>query len=351
MPVPHLDAKDYDGVLSDPVVLGGWLFKSKCIRCHTDYEEERLAGDYDSESSLAKAIENGGCRISWARRKGGPLGRTEIHALAKYMMQWEEDDEEPELPELPPLLVDEPSNPSHKKEKKKDKETAEQDDNALAPELQQLVDNNLIAKGGWLYTNNCYRCHLTYEIGRQGKGFQPEQLYRTIREGKISTQMTPFSRLLGGPFSNKDIKAVAEYILLWEKTQEPLAIAPQLMTPPALDPSDFKPIRLTRFPQVHGDNKAGKTLFITHCATCHGSFGEGYIGPSFLKRKWVTRPDLFIKSVVRKGIPGSLMKSWDQGNGGKLSAKDIEDVVSYVDTLSVKVMQTSLNKESSTEAP
>jgi len=42
------------------------------------------------------------------------------------------------------------------------------------------------------------------------------------------------------------------------------------------------------------------------------------------------RKDLLVKSVLKEGVPGSLMKSWSNGKGGSFSAKDVDDVVSYV---------------------
>jgi hypothetical protein len=61
-----------------------------------------------------------------------------------------------------------------------------------------------------------------------------------------------------------------------------------------------------------------------------GSKGEGYVGPSLREIKPVLRPDLFFKSVLKQGIPGSMMASWDTSKGGRLTAKDLDDLVSYI---------------------
>ncbi|MGA7279349.1 MAG: cytochrome c, partial [Desulfocapsaceae bacterium] len=129
---------------------------------------------------------------------------------------------------------------------------------------------------------------------------------------------------------NSEIKAVAEYIITAEKAGEPLAIAPFLMTPPALDPADFMPLRLTRFKSITGDSSKGETIYKISCRKCHGSTGEGYVGPSLREIKPVLRPDLFFKSVLKQGIPGSMMASWDTSKGGRLTAKDLDDLVSYI---------------------
>ena len=325
-------AKHYEGVLGDPVALGAWLYQGHCLKCHGGYAEERLAEAYDDESDLADAVGSGGCSISWARNNGGPLGHTEIKGLVEYMLTWEEDGAAPDLPELPPQPQKKVVSP-HTKPANEHKQAAVPDEYAeaqLPPALKRVLESNLTAQGGYLYTGNCYRCHLTYLQARMGRGLSEETLNRTISEGKTSTQMKPFSRMLGGDLKNSEIKAITTYILAWEEAGEPLAIAAELMRPPALDPADFVPIRLTRYKIVSGDAAVGSRLYRLNCMGCHGAGGEGRIGTSLVEKKWVLRPDLFFKSVVKKGIPGSLMKGWDSNAGGSFSAKDVDDLVAYL---------------------
>lgn len=202
------------------------------------------------------------------------------------------------------------------------------DTDPLTPELRQLVESTPVVMGGWLYTRNCYRCHMSYDKGRMGKGIEPRSIFRFVSEGKTSTQMSAFSRLLGGELKNREITAIVDYIRSWEHAGEPLAIAQELMTPPDLDPAEFVPIQLARFKEITGDKKGGQTLFRVNCATCHGSTGEGYIGSRFDRGFWSNRPDLYIKSVVKKGVPGTVMNSWEKGEK-RLSPKEIDDVVSF----------------------
>ncbi len=325
-----LSAGQSADVLQDPVTLGAWLYRSKCTRCHGEYESSRVGENYDEPSELIQAMSGGGCNVNWSRIGGGPLASKDLKGLAAYMMIWEEEDEEPKLPELPPLQPDEAA-PIIEKEIQDPVNTEESaESQELPPELTHLLASNSVVRGGWLYTNNCYRCHLTYQQARIGKGLEFDTVYRTISEGKTSTQMTPFSRMLGGNLKSDEIRSIADYIISSEKAGEPLAIAPVLMTPPAQDPADFVPLRLTRYKPITGDSRAGAVLYTMNCRACHGTRGEGHIGSSLRDVKPSLRPDLFYKSVIKQGIPGSLMISWEQARGGRLTAKDIDDLVSFI---------------------
>lgn len=324
-------ALGYDAGLRDPVTLGAWIFRDNCARCHISYEKAQLAQQYDDRNSLIKAIGNKGCRIKWSRRSGGPLGSKELEGLAEYMLKWEELQSEPALQELPPppVHVSSQIQIAPQKEQDANQEPATKSDEFPAA-LQLLIARDSIAHGGLLYTRNCHRCHLAYEKARMGRGLSSATVQRFITEGKTSTQMRPFAQVLGGQLSTKEIRAVVAYIVRWEEAGEELALAGQLLTPPSLDPSDLKPLRLPRFPGVKGDTSVGKKLFLQHCSACHGNSAEGYIGSNLEQPRRVLRTDLFLKSIIKQGIPGSIMVGQDQGNDDNLTPKNIDDVVSFL---------------------
>lgn len=324
-------SRTYDGVLAEPVVLGAWLYAGNCLQCHDSYADARLAESYEDSSELITAIGARGCKIAWARSRGGSLGSNELDSLAAYMEKWEELGREPQLPPLPPQPEKTAPSPSPKVTSAPTRQptsTTVPSEEQLSSPLIHLITTNPVAAGGFLYTRNCYRCHLSYEKARMGKGTSKELVLRLITEGKTSTQMRPFSRMLGGPLKTLEIREIVAYIAFWEERGESPAIADTLMNPPALDPADFAPIRLSRFQQVQGDAAAGSRLFRRHCSVCHGPAGEGLLGPSLTLEKLGIRPDLFIRSVMKMGIPGSLMRPWDTGRGGILSAKELDDIVS-----------------------
>lgn len=318
-----------DEALSDPLALGAWLFVNHCERCHGPYENERIASAYDDGRQLKRAVEKDRCRVSWAARFGGPLNNRKIDAVVRYMQTWEELDAPPDLPDLPPPEVIEAPKTAPRDEKPAvtvAADTAEPLDRAYTV----LMDSNPVAHGAYIYTLNCYRCHLSYEKARMGKGTSGETVKRTVANGKTSTQMKAFSRMKGGELKNSEIDAVVRYITAWERAGQPLAIAPRLLQAPDTDPAMLRPVGLPRFPTVKGDRPKGERIFAANCTRCHGTSGQGYIGRRLAKRWGVVRPDLRIKSIVKQGVPGSPMPAWSQNAGGPLGAMDVDDLVIFV---------------------
>jgi len=78
------------------------------------------------------------------------------------------------------------------------------------------------------------------------------------------------------------------------------------------------------------DIEAGKEVFISNCAACHGKLGEGSVGPNFADDYWIHGGSIqeIFKSIkygwVEKG-----MKSWKED----LSPMQIAQVTSYIKTL------------------
>lgn len=73
--------------------------------------------------------------------------------------------------------------------------------------------------------------------------------------------------------------------------------------------------------------ESGNTIFIQHCAACHGRVGEGGLGPNLTDDYWLHGgrfKDIF--KTIKYGWPEKGMKAWQQD----LSAKEINEVVSYL---------------------
>jgi cytochrome c oxidase cbb3-type subunit 3 len=78
--------------------------------------------------------------------------------------------------------------------------------------------------------------------------------------------------------------------------------------------------------KLQADTTAGKELFVTHCAACHGAEGKGGIGPD------LTRPDFkfgrtqeAVSESIRNGRPGGM-----PAFGNQLSAADTANLAAFV---------------------
>ncbi len=74
----------------------------------------------------------------------------------------------------------------------------------------------------------------------------------------------------------------------------------------------------------------GKKIFQTRCATCHGMFGEGGIGPNLTDDHWLHGAQLMdIYKTVREGVPSKGMLAWER----QLRPAELMAVTAYVGTL------------------
>jgi cytochrome c oxidase cbb3-type subunit 3 len=78
------------------------------------------------------------------------------------------------------------------------------------------------------------------------------------------------------------------------------------------------------------DLDAGKDLFMSNCAACHGKLGEGTVGPNLTDNYWVhggSIQDIF--KTIKYGWPDKGMKSWKED----FSPMQIAQLTSYLKTL------------------
>ncbi len=74
----------------------------------------------------------------------------------------------------------------------------------------------------------------------------------------------------------------------------------------------------------------GKKIFQTKCATCHGMFGEGGIGPNLTDEYWIHGAQLLnIYATVRDGVTAKGMLAWER----QLRPAEMMAVSAYVGTL------------------
>jgi len=77
--------------------------------------------------------------------------------------------------------------------------------------------------------------------------------------------------------------------------------------------------------------KTGRTLYVENCTSCHGTRGEGAVGPALNNKKLLkAASDQVLFATIRTGRPGTTMPAWGQENGGPFTDEDVRNVVSFV---------------------
>ncbi|NVO31938.1 cbb3-type cytochrome c oxidase N-terminal domain-containing protein [Hymenobacter lapidiphilus] len=95
---------------------------------------------------------------------------------------------------------------------------------------------------------------------------------------------------------------------------------------------DDDPNKLTTYTALTAgpDLEAGTTLFATNCAACHGTEGEGKVGPNLTDDYWLHGGDINqVYKTIKFGVTSKGMVAWK----GKLSGKQMLQVSSYIESL------------------
>ena len=75
---------------------------------------------------------------------------------------------------------------------------------------------------------------------------------------------------------------------------------------------------------------AGKKYFGTFCVSCHGTYGEGGIGPNLTDNFWIHGPEeVNITTTIMNGVAAKGMPTW----GPILGERKIKMIATYVMTL------------------
>ncbi|WP_116367353.1 c-type cytochrome [Parahaliea mediterranea] len=134
----------------------------------------------------------------------------------------------------------------------------------------------------------------------------PMGLALPISYGRLGTPMAGYLDEVGGPMTLEQIK----HLTYW------------LFQQSGLD----HPLKLSREP-VAGDAQQGKSVYAQHCATCHGSGGEGVTAPALSNASALAHnTDEFIRYAIEFGREGTPMPSF----GTQLSAADIDNVTAFI---------------------
>jgi cytochrome c oxidase cbb3-type subunit 3/ubiquinol-cytochrome c reductase cytochrome c subunit len=187
---------------------------------------------------------------------------------------------------------------------------------AAAGCARKPADNPVVHKGQQAYATYCATCH-----GAERNGYAADNapslrtttflatatnafIASAITRGRPGTAMAAYGRAFGGPLAPEDVHALVAF--LREGGPPLVALAPE---------------------RVAGDPKAGRLVYDTTCARCHGTQAQRstavhLANPILLE----TATDAFLRYAVVAGRPPTTMVPWTSA----LSPKQIDDVVAYV---------------------
>ena len=90
-------------------------------------------------------------------------------------------------------------------------------------------------------------------------------------------------------------------------------------------------IRLVQAADKQAAEEAGQELYADNCATCHGTNGEGGIGPALNSRDLLTATmDETLVGLTRFGVPSSIMPAWGQASGGPFTDEQLNQLVAFI---------------------
>lgn len=83
--------------------------------------------------------------------------------------------------------------------------------------------------------------------------------------------------------------------------------------------------------QQAAEGRAGRDLWASNCASCHGEDGEGVDAPALNSEEFLVQAtDQQIHHVTQAGIPGTEMGAWWNEMGGPLTDEQVRAVVAHI---------------------
>ncbi len=184
-------------------------------------------------------------------------------------------------------------------------------------------------KGAGIYASSCSGCHGDKGEGGSGPALSNPNFLRfasdgflmaTMAMGRSGTEMRPVKRSPQSIHSltSDEVNDVLAYLRSWE------------YDPPfGADQQNEIPHRFV----VPWDFVAGKKLFESFCAGCHGVEGEGLWAPELNNDGFLSSAtDGMLQATIIRGRTGTAMRPFGRGGQGvaDLSSEDIDNIVSYM---------------------
>jgi len=126
-------------------------------------------------------------------------------------------------------------------------------------------------------------------------------------------------------------KLIAAFPELWKQVSEGGAVAAVVEEKvPAAAAEPVKPAKTYTAITDNAGLASGKNIYTTNCVACHGTLGEGGIGPNFTDDYWIHGAGMSnMVHTITVGVPAKGMISWR----GILSEEQMVQVASYILTL------------------
>jgi mono/diheme cytochrome c family protein len=226
------------------------------------------------------------------------------------------------------------------------------------------------ALGAAIYQNHCSTCHGVQGEGVDGPALRNSQyvrtagyqeVYDTIANGRAETKMPAWLQDNGGPLSADQIRTIFSFLQTLQKVSILPTATPAPEEEPAEAPGAGGPTPEPARPSIEGDPgeaaamtgdaAAGRVLFGSVCAACHGPEGADEVGlpnpgsedgivpplnpidPSMISQDpmtFATNIDLFLEhgSVPAGPSPRLMMPAF--GDSQMLSDTQLADLITYV---------------------
>ncbi|MFI4876847.1 MAG: c-type cytochrome [Blastopirellula sp. JB062] len=193
---------------------------------------------------------------------------------------------------------------------------------------------------GRLYQQNCAGCHgAEGELGPAPPLADPlfqaivsdEQLHQTIADGRAGTLMPAFAKSQGGSLTSEQVQIlIAGIRKKWKTGSFSTRDLPPYQVSVA-DPAGLK----------DADAEAGKALFETSCAHCHGDAGTGG-GAGAINEPALARlmSDIVLRRLIITGRPDLKMPNYvalgQKSHAGEaFDSQQISDIAAYVRKLQI----------------
>ena len=212
--------------------------------------------------------------------------------------------------------------------------------------------------GSALFADYCSSCHGSFGEGgpnpaRAGDIIPPistaeylktrtdETLRSIVSQGQPNFGMSPFGEENGGPLDDTQLDALVAFMRSWE-ANPPVEEPPEFETESSSEPEVAVP---TPEPVP---SLTGGQLFAIACASCHGSIGEGGVGPAFNSDEFQdSYDDQALFETISEGHSATPMVAW----GESLSDEQLQLLVDYIRVLGGKAPATPSVSYSSQVAP